>query len=369
MCRHRPDILIHVRNFKFANYLAPVIRELHPNSYAFLVTNDAALADWFDLGGSPVVGVLSTNSLSLSHHLFCSYALRGFPQLMHDADSTITALSRFQPKCTLVVEGNAPTDVITAEVCRTLGIPCYCVQHGWSPFVHTGFRNMCFKEMFVWGERFAELLLPYNPCQIFHVTGSHATQIVDDSAARSNVDTISFFLQAPCALLGVKAFDQFVELIVDVAQSYSRLRVIVREHPGYPLSNELTQTLHSFPNVQFSIPAFEPLAEVINASDLVVSIFSTVLLEAIALNVVPLICSIGSMRHYEPSIAAMGAAVEVQTLADARSVIDELIADPARLERIRRTMSEIRHGFFSHQCAAKAIATRLSDSCRDTCAG
>ena len=363
---HSRDILIHVHNSKFVDYLAPVARELHPDSYSYLVTNDVGLAEQLELRGLPVVGVLSAGNLSFRHHLFCSYALGRFLQLIHEADTAITAFSRLQPLCTLVVEGNAPIDIITSEASRILGIPCYCVQHGWSPFVHTGFRNMRFTEMFVWGKRFAELLLPYNPFQIFFVTGSHAMQAVDVYPARSNVDTISFFLQAPCALLGAKAYEQFVELIVDIAQYYSRLRVIVREHPGFPLPEESSQMLQSYPNVQFSIPAVEPLAEVINASDLVVSVFSTVLLEAMALNVVPLICSIGPMRAYKPAIASAGAAIEVHSLAEARSLIDEVIADPVRLQRIRRTISEVRHEFFSSQGAARAIASRLSDYCRKT---
>lgn len=359
---HGPIILIHVHNFKFVNYLSPVTRELHPDEYGYLITHDAELADQLDLRGLPVARApYIRNIFSLRHNIFCSYALSGFTGLMHLADTTIAALSRLQPKCTLVVEGNAPTNVITAEVCRIIGIPCYCVQQGWSPFVHTGFRNMCFKEMFVWGEFFAQSLLPYNPNQPFNVTGSHAIQSVDISASRTTVDTISFFLQAPCALLAVKAYDDFVSLIVDVAKSYSRLRVIVREHPGFPLSSKHFQKLHSFPNVQFSTPSAEPLAEVIQQSDLVVSVFSTVLLEALALNVVPLICSIGALRHYEPAIAAAGAAIEVQSVAEARSMIDQLIVEPARLERIRWTISQISHKYFCRQDAAKVIASRLSE--------
>jgi hypothetical protein len=363
----RRDILIHVVNARFADYLAPVTRELEPGSYAYLVTSDVGLCEQLTQRGLPVVDVPTEGSLLQS--VFCSYALSDFLQLMHDADATLAALRVLHPRCVLVAEGNAPMDVITAEACRLLGIPCYCVQQGWSPYVHSGFRNMSFTEMFVWGPRFAELLRPYNAGQVFRVTGSHALKTAGASLARDRVNTLSFFLQAPCALLGVQAYEDFVDLIVGVAQAYPHVRVIVREHPVYPLPDESRQKLQGCSNVHFSIPTVEPLAEVIAASDLVISVFSTVLLEAMAMNVVPLICSIGAMRHYEPAIAAAGAAIEVQSVADARRAIDQVIAEPARLASIRESISKISAEFFSPEDAAKTIAARLSSAGRKNGAG
>jgi hypothetical protein len=351
------DILIHVVNAKFADYLAPLMNELEPGSYAFVAKSDMELSKKLRRKGLPVVSVPGESSLH--HHVFCSYALSDFPQLMHDADTAITALRRIRPGCTLVVEGNAPTDVITAEVSRLFGLPCYCVQHGWSPYVHSGFRNMNFTEMFVWGERFAELLRPFNTGQIFRVTGNLAIKTSVEAPARANVKTLSFFLQAPCALLDFRAYEDFVDLIVDVAKAYPRLRVIVREHPGYPLPNSSRQKFQGCSNVHFSIPTVEPLAEVIGASDLVVSVFSSVLLEAMAMKVVPLICSIGASRYYQPAIAAAGAAIEVQSVMDARRAIDQVIAEPERLVSIRDSISNISLEFFSRENASKNIAILL----------
>lgn len=364
---HRRDILIHVVNAKFANYLEPVTRELDPGSYAYLSTGDAGLAEQLVQQGYPVVSLPTKGSLH--QHVFCSYALSEFLQLTHDADATLAALRVLQPKCTVVVEGNAPMDVITAEASRLLGIPCYCVQQGWSPYAHCGFRNMGYTEMFVWGQRFAEMLRPYNPGQVFRVTGSHALRAQGAFPPRKSVETLSFFLQAPCALLGNQAYEDFFDLIDSVAQAYSHVRVIVREHPGHPVPYESRQKLQICSNVHFSILADEPLAEVIATSDLVVSVFSTVLLEAMAMNVVPLICSIGAMRRYEPAIAAAGAAIEVQSVADARRAIDEVIAEPERLARVRRSMSEIAGEFFSRLNAAEMIASRLREPGRKICAG
>jgi hypothetical protein len=350
------DILIHVVNVKFANYLVPVTGELEPGSYSYLVTGDVGLGEQLAQRGYPVVSV-STQS-SLYQHVFRSHALLEFLQLMEDAEVTLTALRALNPRCTVVVEGNAPLDVITAEASRLLGIPCYCVQHGWSPYVHSGFRNMSYTEMFVWGRRFAEILRPYNPGQFFRVTGSHAMTTMYASPAGNSVDTLSFFLQAPCALMGFQAYEDFVNLIVGVAQAHPRIRVIVREHPSYPLPDR-SRKLLGWSNIHFSIPEEEPLVKVIAASDLVISIFSTVLLEAMAIDVVPLICSIGAIKFYEPAIAAAGAAIEVQSVHDARRAIDQVIAEPARLASVRKSISEISAEFFSPEDAANTIAAQL----------
>lgn len=353
----RCDILIHVINAKFAKYMEPVTTKLIPGSFSYLQTSDPELGVQLTEGGYPVISFPTEGSAL--RHIFCSYALSEFTQLLHDADALLAALRGLQPACVVVVEGNAPSDVISAEACHLLGIPCYCVQQGWSPYVHSGFRNMNFSEVFVWGERFAELLRPHNPGQVFRVTGSHAVQGNLARPARDRVETLSFFLQAPCALLGVKGYGAFVDMIVEVSEAHPEVSVIVRNHPGYPLPNGLKEKLATCPNVHFSDPTYNPVAEVIAVADLVVSVFSTVLLEAMSIGVVPLICSIGAIKRYDPDIASVGAAIEVCSIAEARRAIDYVIAEPARLEEIRDCMRTITDAFFSKEDAAKTIAEHL----------
>jgi SAM-dependent methyltransferase len=356
------DILIHIVHSKFANYLAPITRELLPGSYAYLITRDVALGEHLERKGFPVVYGMA-DGLS-GQPVYCSYALSEYPDLMYHADVILHSLCLLRPKCVVVVEGNAPTDAIIAEACRVLGITCFCVQHGWSPYVHNGFRNMRYTEMFVWGSRFAEMLRAYNPGQVFRVTGSHALKTTCLMPIRSGVEAISFFLQAPCALLGRGAYEDFVHLIVSVAQAHPHTKIIVREHPGYPLSGELRQDLRKCLNVRFSIPDDESLADVLAISDVAVSVFSTVLLEAMAMNVVPLICSIGALQNYEPAVPAMGAAIEVKSIADARRVIDEIVTEPKRLLTVRESIAKVISEFFSPGHAAKTIAELFQEACK-----
>jgi hypothetical protein len=307
--------------------------------------------------GHPIVN--APTKQSIYQRVFCSAALSDFPQLLIDADATLNALQTLQPKCVTVVEGNAPMDSITSEACRLLDIPCYCVQQGWSPYVHSGFRNLDYTEMFVWGSHFAKRLRPHNPRQRFSVTGNHTIDHRSLPSSVQQVRALSFFLQAPCALLSANTYNEFVNLILDVAKSHPHVRVMIREHPSYPVTLKIRKRFESFTNVHLSIPANEPLTEIIAASDMVVSIFSTVLLEALAVGVVPMICSIGAIRRYEPDLVSTGAAIEVHSVSEAMRVIHKVIEEPERLAPIREAISNITDDYFCTGNAAAAIASRL----------
>ncbi|MCI1279427.1 MAG: hypothetical protein LKG23_10645 [Nitrospira sp.] len=351
-------ILFHVVHQKFASYLRPVVRHLTRNDYAYLVSENANLASAMEALGEPYL--FGSRSTATLRSVFLGSTLRGFHGLVEAADRVLSAIRRIRPRCVVVVEGNAPLDSITAEVCRLLNVPTLCVQQGWSPVVHSGFRNMSFDDMFVWGEAIENLLQPFNPRQRFTVTGSHALHARGPDREGSNVGAlvISFFLQAPCALLSARGYEDFIGLIIGCAASHSAVRFIVREHPSYPVPARLRAKLQ-MDNIRFSAASSEMLGEVIRASSLVVSVFSTVLLEAIALDTVPLICSIGSLPHYEPDLARLGAAIEVSSLADAREVIDKVVRDAGYLAPYKDRLAVVSARYFRSVDAGRAISDRI----------
>lgn len=355
--RPRVDILFHVVHPKFARYLAPLAARLAQGSHAYLVSGDADLATAIAALGEPTV--VRPRSVGPLRAQFSSGPLREFLGLRDAADAALAAVRFVAPACMVVAEGNAPLDSITAEVCRALGIPCFCVQQGWSPYVHTGFRNMSFTSMFVWGERFAEMLAPFNPAQRFLPTGSHAL-----AGARIGLPvrrTVSFFLQAPCAFLGSDAYDSFVGLIVRCAQEHPAANFVVREHPSYPVPGALRTSLQARPNLRFSDPARDSLADLICESELVVSVFSSVLLESLVFGVVPLICSIGALPNYVPDIA--GAGVEVHSIEAARAFIGRVLDEPTFLAPYRAAIPMVATRYFSVGDAVDTMARELAQAC------
>jgi len=351
----RQQILFHIGNPKFARYLNEVTAELAEGSYSFLTTGDEGLARQLQQQGRPCLHWPDRGADVWS--VIASRDLAPFEALVHEAARLLEAIGHLKPACVVVVEGNAPADALMAEVCRQLDVPCYCIQQGWSPYVHTGFRHMRFTEMMVWGQSFADMLAPFNPGQHFTVTGSHVLHPRAKSAETRRV--FSFFLQAPCALLGYKEFEAFVTLAEDLATDLPHAQFVIREHPGYPLQTDRKHALSRLANVRFSDPAQESLSDLISQSALVISVFSTVLLEALALDVPSLVCSIGAMKSYQPDIASLGVAREVFSIDEAREVLTRLIISPALLDDMKQHIPAVKARFFSPGPAAPVIAAIL----------
>src|SRR5699024_10609006 len=136
---------------------------------AFLVREpDAAFRAWLGNEGHAVLTLGKAGPGSRAAG--CSLA-RLAPGAALEADELAAALMLAQCRAVVLAEGNAPEDETLARVGARLGLPTICVQQGWSPLVHTGFRNMSFAAMAMWGEGFGEILAPANPGQHFLAVG------------------------------------------------------------------------------------------------------------------------------------------------------------------------------------------------------
>ena len=180
----RPRVLIYVVQEKFARYLLPVTDRL-PVPYAYLLNVNLAalnreLEPFFLKQGLPYIKSLDPGLPSTAKRV--TGVLADFYHLTDWYDQVHADLARIRPECLVLVEGNAPQDAIIHQACVQLSIPVVCVQQGWSPIVHNGFRNMSYTKMLVWGDGFKDILQPFNPEQNFVVTGSHAVDSEEPQA-------------------------------------------------------------------------------------------------------------------------------------------------------------------------------------------
>ncbi|MBO1111127.1 tetratricopeptide repeat protein [Bordetella petrii] len=348
-------VLAVITHPKFALYLHPILQGLRKSGFSYLSVFNEQTEEWLRDNDYPSVAVGAEGNAAQTAP--CSTVLLNYAGLLQLADATLAALARLRPKCVVVPEGNAPQDIITLEACKLLGIPCYCVQQGWAPYVHTGFRNMAYTGMFVWGERFKDVLSPWNPDQHFLVSGSHV--LPSPPAEKAHAPVFGFFLQRPNAQLHVDTFVSFINLIIDFARAHPEAEIVVRPHPGYPLSDGIMRVLQGLPNVRISNPFEQKLADVLASLSVAVGINSTVLLEAIRMNVVPLVCSIGAYKKYPFDFTEMGIGYEVSTTADARRHLDEMLRAPGSLAAMRQRQKEVSAQFFADVDAARFIADHL----------
>ena len=213
---------------------------------------------------------------------------------------------------------------------------------------------MKFTGMFMWGIEFARMLEPYNPQQKF-ITSGHPSLDRNRKVPKQIPTQVSFFLQAPCALLGNRSYEEFARLPVLLAKRHPKTQFVVRPHPGYPLPAKSAEAYSSLVNLSISEPSHENLSDVLSRSTLAVSVFSSVLIECLAMSVVPVICSIGGMKNYYPDIAGLGAGIDVKTIDEAQATIENILLNPESIDGILRKAHDVRSDFFADSDAAAVI--------------
>ncbi len=346
----RATVLIHVMDVKFVRYLRPITDRL-PAAFAYLLVLDSNLKSFLLENGLPFVDCTNM-PVFVGPRRLGSYGngLHGFGYLTRWYDHFHTALSSLKPECVLLVEGNSPDDEVINQVCRQLFIPVVCLEQGWSPIIHNGFRNMSYTKMLVWGEGFQELLEPYNPKQKFVVVGNHAVEPEDATrcqATRQDRRAVCFFLQPlPTRLIDKRCWDELLKLAKWAAGEHAEVPVLIREHPAYPLSESERAQLEGIPNIRLVPPDEYPLSEVLNLCRLTVSIYSSTILESIAAGVLPMIFNPTSLPSYFPDVHVAGAGIEVKTFEEAVQLIRRILSDPVFASQRDTSREEFRRKYF-----------------------
>jgi hypothetical protein len=259
-------------------------------------------------------------------------------------DHFLDVLCRLSAATVVVAEGNNPDDEILARAAQSAGVRSICIQQGWSPVVHNGFRRMRFDMFCVWGEEFARMLRPFNRRQPFAITGSHMIAPLErkaDPVARG----ISVFLQKDSLLITQAAWIGMLEFVHWCATTWPDREILVREHPAGPLTAEEIAMIGNLENVVFCPAREMPLQEVLDRSELAVAFFSTTLIEAIGRHVVPLIVNITGAPRYSPDLEAMGVAVEVCDFDQAKIATKNLLGGD--ISRMRHRIPTIINRFFA----------------------
>lgn len=355
----RPPVLIHVIHEKFVRYLQPVLTHVKA-PYAYLLAAAPDVRRVVQRERLPSVDVLAAEKPKASRPV---PLLDHFGELVEWYDRVYAALAELRPQCVVLVEGNAPQDEVVNRACARLGIATVCVQHGWSPIVHNGFRNMTYTRMTVWGQGFAELLRPYNPDQDFVVTGHHlltAPQESEPTRTRRELG-VGFFLQAPGRLIDEHAWSSFLNLIGCTAETFPDRPIVIREHPARPLSGSERDGFARLSNVQIVSPSSGCLAELMPKIALAVSIYSTVILESIAAGVLPLVVNLTSLPSYHPDVARAGAGIEVHDLNAAMAAIRRVLTEDGYAAGFSASMEAFRRRYFdSAPHAAQRIAGHIT---------
>ena len=351
------QVVFNLPNIKFVNYVKPILNYLDEGSYCFQVGSDENLSKDIDNLGYKVLEI--KNHFQYLRHFLVSKFLADFLELLKDFDNNFYTLNLNNIKSVVTFEGNAPQDIIILEVAKKLNIPCYCIQQGWSPYIHNGFRNMDYTEYFIWGKEFKNLLSRFNPKQKFTVSGSPYLKRSSSIKIISRIKTISFFLQPVCPLMNQNAFDKFINLIMICSNSFPHLNILVKEHPSSKLHKKLKERLTQNKNITLYESDSQKLNQILELSDISLSVFSSVILESINKNKLPIICNFGSIPKYLPYIVEKDCAIEIFSIQGALEIIKNLINNPEKLEKYQKQIYKIKRNLFSQKNASKFISSKI----------
>jgi len=321
LARQNGGVLILALSRRFFDYLLPVRQALGADA-AWLVPAGAAWAEEAVASGEPVLQFSEKEGRKPEGPLTAPLA-EYWREMALRFDTFREILEREAPAAVMMTEGNQPDDEILARAARTLGIRSICIQQGWSPIIHTGFRDMQYDDFCVWGPEFGRLLQPENPRQHFAATGSHRIEPTA-AATPASARAISFFLQKDSLLITERAWREMLDLVRWTAATWPERDILVREHPAAPLTAEERSALCALPNIVLCPSATMSLDTVLRQTGVAVAFYSTTLIEALAYGAIPLIINITGAPHYVPDLAAMGAGIEVKDFAAARTAMGQL---------------------------------------------
>lgn len=353
----RYDVLFFVFNERFFKYMKPIF-DILPVRCAF-ITHNKKTENFLLKEDIPYV--------KISHLL---YNLTRWSQsdcwmkrfcLLEDYDILHDTIERIHPKSIVFVEGNASVYEVVNQICKKFDIQSICIQQGWSPIVHNGFRNMTYSKMLVWGNGFAQDLAEYNPQQKFIATGSFAIDIGSKDSKKANEKIkLGFLPPMRTKILSQKKLDEFMSLVPWAANEFKNAEIRISQHPTIS-NNAQLEKLSEYDNVTFISSLTLTLQEIIGGNDIAISFYSTTILESIAAGALPVILNLTSMPHYFPDVHAMKAGIEVRSIEEAKKILKEFINHPEKISSFDNGIKKFKEQYFAYdrEMAMKNIVREI----------
>ena len=227
------------------------------------------------------------------------------------------------------------------------------VQYGRAGVISPGYYQMPYDKMLMWGEGFADRLKGVSPDCQYIVTGSPLMDQVKQSADAKRPQlfaqdktTISVISQPECASISRQDYAALVSIIDRVLRSNTDVNVLVRLHPADKAA-DFDQLAKQWPGrVRVTSAKELPLEAVLGASALVAGLYSTVLSEAAASGVLPVVIRLGERHVVFPSPEEQGAAALATTPDEAVEIISRLAADAEARSGFKDRMSAFARRYF-----------------------
>jgi hypothetical protein len=356
------ELLFCATDPRFVTFFEPFIRHLGPERCAVLPlavdgVEEAAARRSLRLlprsRGRARLGALARPP----RDLFAFYA--SAVMLLVDA---ACALAMARPRTVVFAEGASPQEHAMGLAARAAGIPTVRVQHGRAGVLHPGYYDMPCDKMLMWGAGFAERIRPFSPASRYVVTGSPLFDAAEP--ARGDAKLSAFAGDSPVVTIITQPVSEnileadyraLVEVALRLMSETPDVRVLVRLHPMDRSPAFASVAGDSPDRVKVTRAADHSLRAVLDASALVLGLFSTVLSEAAALGTLPIVLRLGARHRIFPAPEDEGAAVLAESFEAATAAAKILARDAEARARYAAPMRDFARRYFG-PCDGRAVA-------------
>jgi hypothetical protein len=251
-----------------------------------------------------------------------------------------------QPEFIFFLEGDAPIYELFNLAARQEGnIKTVCLQQGWSPVIHNGFRKMHYDLFLTWSRVFTDILQKYNPDQKFIDVGSY---ILNSKDEEKNGEAITFFYQRVGGFISKKMADSLIDFLLFCADKYPDQLFIVRDHPQISMDDVTMGKILKYDNIKVKNADKYLLPDVLLESKIAISLYSSTLYEAISCNVIPFAFNLTGLPKFNPGFDQKGIGIEVDNFQDAIVKIDKLINNGEYYINIQNNIISFKSQYFKN---------------------
>lgn len=350
LSEYKGVLIVYLFNARQLQYLTPLLLELnHP----VLLLSEYDIPEETELPEYvTALPIEFSNENTLTDKEFKLH----FPLVFHYANTFDILFQIIQPCGVICLEGCHFQEQLLAVVAESYDIPSYGIQQGWPSMMRTGFRRLPFRYFLTWGEQFSSLWAKYNPFPKFVPTG-YMYEIAGE--VNGEKQCVSFFLQSPCFLSDRIYFDAMLELISDSANTFPEVTFLVREHPEYRLEELIVEKWKELDNVE--VVSDCRLQDVYARAKIVVSHFSSSLMEGMLYGCIPLVYDPTANSHYYPDVEKEGLGRISKSAEEFQTCLKELLT-----ERKQPIPFDKKNQWFTStgDVTIKSMVTFLKDSWR-----
>lgn len=223
-----------------------------------------------------------------------------YPLIFNYANTFEILFQLLDPSVVLCLGGFHYQEQLLGVIAKKNHILSCGIQQMFPLFMITGYRNFAFEYYFTWGEISSQLLKKYNADTNFISLGYMGkTDII-----QYKKECVCFIVQYSLSLIDRDYFSRFLDLVSNSAQKYPEINFLVIEESTFRLDDFILRRWDNIPNIEFVTK--RSLQDIFLKSKIVISCYSSRLMESISFGCIPLVFNLTTNFNYGVDFEKLG---------------------------------------------------------------